>query len=123
MTKSIVVFAFLAIAVSFSSNAQDSDRTGRLEKEVQELKARVAKLESMLSVQGNVQELVTSADGWKSVANWRKLSTKMSPNDVRKLLGEPDRIDGGGVAIWHYSNRGRFTFISDKVTSWTEPGN
>jgi outer membrane protein assembly factor BamE (lipoprotein component of BamABCDE complex) len=123
MIKSIVALSFLSLAVAFSSHAQDTDRIAQLEKEVQELRARVSKLESLLSSQGNTQGFVASGDGWKSVANWRRLVTDMNPSDVRRILGEPERIDGGNVARWYYSNGGRVAFISEKVTSWTEPRN
>jgi hypothetical protein len=92
-----------------------------MEKEVQELRARISKLESLLSNPGSSQELMTSGDGWKSVANWRKLTTDMSLSDVRRTLGEPEHIDGGAVARWYYPNGGRVTFISERASQWVEP--
>ncbi len=64
---------------------------------------------------------VQTGDGWKALTNWRSLKSGMSPSDVRAVLGEPDRVKGGDVAFWYYTNGGNVTFISDKVTSWTEP--
>ena len=121
MIKSIIALLFLSLAVVFSSNAQDTDRIGQLEKEVKVLRARISALEALLSNHGNAKELVPSGDGWKSVANWRKLLTDMSPSDVRRLLGEPERIDGGSVAWWYYPNGGRVTFLSDRASQWVEP--
>jgi hypothetical protein len=121
MIKAIIVSAFLSFAVVFSSYAQDSDRIVQLEKEIQELRLRVSKLESLLNNPSKAQDLVTSGEGWKSVANWRKLTTDMSAGDVRQVLGEPDRLDGGNVAYWHYKNGGRVIFISGKVNQWREP--
>ena len=51
---------------------------------------------------------------------WRKLQKGMSYDQVRKLLGEPDRISGGGLTVWYY-NGGSVLFLSDRVDSWTEP--
>lgn len=121
MTKSTIALAFLSCAVALSANAQSDDRVSQLEKEVRELRARISRLESLLGDEGDAKELVASDDGWKSIANWRKLVTDMSTADVRKILGEPKRIDGGSVSHWYYPNGGRVTFFLERASSWTEP--
>ena len=71
--------------------------------EVQETKQRLLILESNFQskndekelVIADEKELVVTDDGWKSVANWRKLSSGMSALSVKKLLGDPHKIDGG----------------------------
>ena len=99
MIKTISIIGFLSLFIAFNSYADDSDRIDKLEKEVQELKLRISKLESLLINSGAAQEVATPGDGWKSIANWRKLTTGMAPSDVRKILGEPQRVDGGRLAI------------------------
>jgi hypothetical protein len=131
MIKSIIVFVFLSFVVALSAGAQDGDRIGQLEKEVQELKARLSKLESAPGNKSNANQSDTSQsdtrkvapaeDGWRSVANWRKLQTDMSNSAVRRILGEPDRIEGGGVSHWYYQNGGTVTFIRDRTSQWAEP--
>ena len=121
MIKTIAIIGFLSLAVAFSAHENDSDRIDKLEKELQETQLRLSKLESLLSNPSNGQELVTSGEGWKSVANWRKLTTDMSASDVRKILGEPYRIDGGGVARWYYKNGGVVVFFDGKAGQWSEP--
>ena len=121
MVKKIIVIGLLSLVVAFNSYAQDSDRIDQLEKEIQELKLRVLKLESLISKPSLAQEAVPSGEGWNSVANWRKLSTDMNTSDVRKILGEPYRVDGGNLATWYYKNDGRVTFYKGKVHDWTEP--
>jgi hypothetical protein len=121
MIKTITIIGFLSLFIAFNSYADDSDRIDKLEKEVQELKLRISKLESLLSNPAAAQDVVTSSDGWKSIANWRKLTTGMNPSDVRKILGEPQRVDGGDIAFWHYQNGGVVTFYEGKVDSWREP--
>lgn len=121
MNKATIVSAFLSCAVVFSSHAQDGDRIVPLEKEIQELKLRVSKLESLLNGPSKPQAVDTSGERWKSIANWRKLSTEMGASDVRQILGEPLRLDGGDVARWYYQNDGIVTFINGKVTQWREP--
>ena len=129
MVKKITLIGFLLIAVAFNSNAQninridqhDSYRIEQLEKEIQGLKLRLSEVESLLSNPSKAQELSTASEGWKSVVNWRKLTTGMSTSDVQKILGEPDRLDGGAVANWYYQNGGKVHFINGKVFQWMEP--
>ncbi len=121
MFKTTIIVGFLSLVAAFSVHAQDSVRIDQLEKEIQELKIRVSELESMLSSPSSHQEVAPSSEGWKSIANWRSLSTDMGPDDVKKLLGEPHRIDGGKIAFWYYQNNGQVTFLDGKVHRWTEP--
>lgn len=121
MVKKIIIIGFLSFAVAFNSYANDSDRIEQLEKEIQQIKLRLSKLESLTSNPSNAQNPVTSGEGWKSVMNWRKLTTDMSASDVQKILGEPQRLDGGTIANWYYQNGGRITFFEGKVRQWTEP--
>ena len=122
MIKTITIIGFLSLFIAFNSYADDSDRIDKLEKEVQELKLRISKLESLLSNPAAAQDVVTSSDGWKSIANWRKLTTGMAPSDVRKILGEPQRGVGGDLAIWYYQNGGMVYYFVGKVERWEEPG-
>lgn len=121
MVKTISFIAFLSLAVAFNANAHDSDRINQLEKEIQEIKFRLSKLESFPSNPSNAQEPATSVDGWKSVLNWRKLAQGMSTSDVRRILGEPHTVDGGSLVHWQYQNGGRITFFDGRVERWNEP--
>ena len=121
MVKTIIIIGFLSLAVAFNSYAGDTDRIDQLEKEIQAINLRLSKLESLLSNPSNAQEPVTSGEGWKSVKNWRKLTNDMRTSDVQKILGEPERLDGGTVAHWYYQNGGTVIFINGKVQRWEEP--
>lgn len=113
----VVTLLSLAVAGAYAS---DSDRITLLEREVQELKLRLLRLES---TQANTEKPYkpVSSDGWKNLANWRSLKKGMSYDEVRGTLGEPARIKGGNIAIWFYANRGDVTFYEDKLDGWTEP--
>jgi len=123
MEKSMrtLLLAIALAANSFSSFANDSERINQLESQVLELKQRLQKLESLQQNPSSQQKPITSTQGWKSLANWRGLKNGMSYNNVRGLLGEPERIDGGTIALWNYPNFGNVTFTFDKVTGWREP--
>ena len=121
MVKTIAIIGFLSLAVAFNANAHDSDRVDQLEKELQGIKLRLSKLESLLSNPSNAQKPVTSGEGWKSIMNWRKLTNGMSTSDVQRILGEPHRVDGGTIATWYYQNGGRIIFYEGKVSQWMEP--
>lgn len=120
MLKEMTLIGFLLFAVPSDANAQDSDRVDQLEKEIQAMKLRLSNLESLLAP-NNAQSAPVSGEGWKSIVNWRKLSKDMSANDVRELLGEPERIDGGNTSFWHYPKLGQVTFFREKVERWSEP--
>jgi hypothetical protein len=116
-----LLLAFALSVATCSSFANDSERVRQLENEVNELRLRVQKLENPQPNASNQQKPVVANEGAKSIANWRKLNRGMSYNEVRGLLGEPLRIEGGGVAYWMYSNNGRVTFVRDTLSSWNEP--
>ncbi len=55
------------------------------------------------------------------LSSWRQLKKNMSEEQVRTLLGEPAKVDGGTFAFWHYRSGGTVTFYNDRLDSWTEP--
>jgi len=121
MVKRIIVIGLLSLLFAFNSNAHDGNRIDQLEKEIQKLKLRISKIESLLNNPSSTQKKAPSGEGWKYVAAWRKLSTGMEINDVRKILGEPYRVVGGNFIFWYYKNHGEVTFLNGKVYNWTEP--
>lgn len=121
MAKKFSIIGLLLLAIAFNAAAHDNDRITQLEKETQEIKHRLSEIESSNKKPSMAQEVIASSDGWKSIANWRKLTTGMSTSDVRRILGEPDRIDGGGLAYWYYRNDGEVTFFENEVSRWKEP--
>ncbi|MEJ2406342.1 MAG: hypothetical protein P8171_19000 [Candidatus Thiodiazotropha sp.] len=121
MIKTVTIIVFLSLVIAFNAYADDTDRINQLEKEVQELKLRISKLESLLNKPNAAQEVVNSSEGYKSIVNWRKLTTDMGYSEVREILGEPQRVDGGSIAEWYYPNGGKVIFQMNKAWQWREP--
>ena len=111
----------ILLAAAFNAQASDADRINQLEKELQDIKQRLSLLESPSASSNPRQIQSPPGEGWKLLSNWRKLNTGMSHEEVRSLLGEPQRINGGELAIWQYSNRGEVIFMRTKVYEWREP--
>jgi outer membrane protein assembly factor BamE (lipoprotein component of BamABCDE complex) len=118
--KTILLSTLLSL-LSFSAIAQDNSRIAKLEQEIQSINQRLMKLESAQGVSSEKPKAPANSEGWKSIASWRSLATGMTTNDVRRILGEPSRVDGGTLAIWHYQNRGTVTFMNEEVYQWREP--
>jgi hypothetical protein len=45
----------------------------------------------------------------------------MRPIEVREILGDAHRVDGGYFTRWHYKNGGAVVFANEEVNEWTEP--
>ena len=99
----------------------DAGRIEQLESEIRAIKQRLSKIESAQGGSTADPTLAATGSGWKSISSWRQLKTGMSPNEVRTILGEPNRVNGGGVAYWYYTNGGETTFVRDKLSGWSEP--
>lgn len=121
--KKVITFGLLLAFTSISSFASDGQRLSALEKEVQEIKLRLSKLESSNQVPADSKSTIATAtaEGWKHQKSWRTLTTGMSPNEVRNLLGEPQQVRGGNVTFWTYPNKGEVTFLGDSLYQWREP--
>jgi hypothetical protein len=55
------------------------------------------------------------------LSSWRQLSKGLSRDQVRSILGEPRRINGGAFETWSYQGGSYVVFYIGKVDSWSEP--
>lgn len=117
----VLVFGVAPFVITMNAGAQSADRTAQFEKEIEAIKQRLNKLESAQRISTADTKPAVTGSGWRSLASWRQLKNEMSPIDVRGLLGEPLRIEGGSVAKWYYQNGGALMFIGDKLSQWKEP--
>ena len=84
-----LIGAALLMAVAATSHAHDVDRIEQLERRIQAIEAQLSELTS-----SQVQRFKTG-EGWKSLSNWRSLRRGMRPIEVREILGDAHRVDGG----------------------------
>jgi len=86
-----------------------------LEKRVAELEARMRQVEALLD------EKFSDAR-WKDAILWSRIRTGMSENDVRKLLGKPDRIEQTIFTTWYYHktsiDHSHVWFDEGRVLGW-----
>jgi hypothetical protein len=103
--------------------AQSSDKFEQLEREIQDIRARLLRLESgQGSAKPNSPDRsAVSGEGWKSISQWRQLKRGMTPGETKGILGEPSRIQVEGFTFWFYPNGGRVSLYNDRLDGWTEP--
>ena len=121
MSRTIASASVLSLFLAANAPAQDSERITALEKEVQELKVRLSRLEASPDASEKKPPPAAPSEDMASLSNWKKLKTDMTTSQVRAILGEPIRIDGAAIVSWHYKNGGQIRFITGRVERWSEP--
>ena len=121
MSRTIASAGVLSLLLAANAPAQDSERITALEKEVQELKMRLSRLEASPDASEKKPPPAAPSGDVASLSNWKKLKTDMTTSQVRAILGEPIRIDGGAFVSWHYRNGGQVRFVTGRVERWSEP--
>ena len=110
--KSPRVLIVLSVLFSFSQALADD---AALEKRVNELEARLAKLERLLDDK-------FADDRWKEPVLWSRIRPGMSESDVRRFLGKPARIEEAIFTTWYYhktsSDHSHVWFDEGKVLGW-----
>ena len=122
--KSVILIFLLILIFTNSLSADQSSEIKKLETRIVELEKRVAKLEALLETSSKSK--ISHSEKWKNRSLWRQLKVGMTKYQVRNLLGEPRKIDGGStLTYWYYSKETWHCYISfdgsDKVYGWTEP--
>lgn len=121
MFKALTIVVFLSLVFASNACAHEDDRIHAIEEELREIKLRLSIIETSLSNPSESPAPMASGEAWKSVANWRRLSRGMGAGDVRAILGEPYRVEGGAFTRWFYPNNGRVIFWQEAVDRWEEP--
>ncbi len=97
-----------------------------LERATADLDRRVGALEAVIKSAPSQGQPIPASNKWQDLANWRRLREGMKMDEVRALLGEPDRVEGGPITFWYWVDANTHVyawvnFESGKVMGWTEP--
>lgn len=122
ISKVLTMIFFGSLATtSFSGSA--TERIERLEATVYALEKRISALEgSSVQAQRKLSKPEVYGD-WKNKSNWRLLSKGMLKEQVRIILGEPEKIDASGAFEnwrWRYPFGPSVTFYNEQVYGWHE---
>jgi hypothetical protein len=85
-----------------------------------DLDRRVRELEAVIKSEPSQGQPIPASTRWRDLANWRRLHLGMKMDEVRALLGEPERVDAGYVTFWRWPGA-NVSFISGKLDGWSEP--
>jgi len=102
-------------------------RVEKLEQLVGQLQRQVADLQSVTQGRQQQGQPVAPKGNWHELANWRRLQRGMTMDQVRGLLGEPDKVEAETVLIfWKWGELvfgGSVSFDVDtnRVAGWEEP--
>ena len=102
------LLAIVLLSASMPASAQAD-----IEKRLDDLERRVKALETVHQPTQQTPSTARSA--------WRQLAQGMSRQQVRTLLGEPDRIEGGAIETWQWKSGGYVMFYGGTVGQWSEP--
>ena len=120
VTANTIVYIILFIPVFALS--QNVERIEALEKRVAQLEKQLDDLEKVVVHYSNNKKV--SGGNPKSISNWRKLEKGMSQSNVRRLLGEPKKVNGGYLTYWYYSSSSLSQYVifdnNEKVHGWAE---
>ena len=124
--RTALLAALAAASIPAVTTGQDTSaasllrRIELLEGANTDLTRRVGELEAAIKSASSQGQPIPTSTKWRDLANWRQLRQGMKPDQVRALLGEPERVDAGGVTFWHWANA-YVSFMDGKVYGWSEP--
>ena len=110
----------LLLGLCFSNISIYAKSNKELEAEIKALEKRIILLENLI-IKGNLK----AEEVPQSKVIWRKLKLGMNEEEVRSLIGEPEKITvfSSNFIVWSYLKYGKVQFDADGVSSWDEPYN
>jgi hypothetical protein len=130
--RATLLAAVAAFLIPVAAAAQEASvdsllrRIDVLERQTIDLERRVRELEAMIMVEPSGLRPAAVSLQSRDIQNWRRLRLNMTMDQVRALLGEPERVEVlGPFTSWLWSSLGganvRFDNRSGKVDAWSEP--
>jgi hypothetical protein len=133
MTAILRATVLAALAVSFVpavAAGQESSaesllrRIDLLERRTADLEQRVRELEAVIKLEPSRDQPVPGSANWRDLANWRRLRRGMTMDQVRALLGEPERVNASINTYWYWGPPNYAEVYFDhqgKLAGWSEP--
>lgn len=124
--RTALLAALAAASIPAVAAGQDTStasllrRIELLERANANLEQRVRDLEALIRREPSRDQQVAISGDWRDVSNWRRLRKGMKPDQVRALLGEPERVEGGDFTYWYWADA-HVIFYSGKLDRWSEP--
>jgi TonB family protein len=121
-----LLVALAAASIPAVATGQDTStasllrRIELLESSNADLERRIRELESLIKSEPSHGRPITTPTRGELV-NWRQLRRGMTMDEVRDLLGEPERVEGGPVTTWRWANSSVYFIINDELAGWSEP--
>ena len=118
----------LPTIASGQSRSSDSlvERIAFLELKTIELERRIQELETLITTAPPHDAPARAAANWREKANWRRLRRGMTMDQVRTIIGEPDKVDviySRTSWTWgEFPDDATVSFHDDRLAGWTEPG-
>jgi len=122
----VLVAVFAPTVAEGKSSDSQVQRIVLLERTVAALEERVRVLEALIKVEPSGTQPVPTSANWQELANWRRLRRGMTMDQVRALLGEPERVDASKYYTnWSWGGSGESAMLmfdeGGGLTSWSEP--
>jgi hypothetical protein len=124
--RTALLAALAAASIPAVAAGQDTStasllrRIELLERANTDLERRVRELEAVIKSEPSLGRPIQASTRWRDLANWRRLRLGMKMDEVRALLGEPERVDAGPITFWRWPD-GHVHFMDGKVSGWSEP--
>jgi hypothetical protein len=130
--RATLLAAVAAFLIPVAAAAQEASvdsllrRIDVLERQTIDLERRVRELEAMIMVEPSGLRPAAVSLQSRDIQNWRRLRLNMTMDQVRALLGEPERVEvPGPFTFWRWNSLGganvSFDNRSGKVEGWSEP--
>ena len=124
--RTALLAALAAASIPAVAAGQDTStasllrRIELLERANTDLEQRVRDLEAFIRREPSRDQQVAVSPNWRDISNWRRLRLGMKMDEVRALLGEPERVEADIVTYWRWAGANVF-FMSGKLRGWSEP--